>query len=75
MQIDGLPATVEALSHPALVNFGHFTAMQVRRGAVRALELHLARLRAAHLDLFGTHLDTDRVQPLMRRAVADRADA
>ena len=75
VQIDGIRATVDALSHPALVNYGHFTAMQVRHGAVRGLELHLARLRAAHLELFGTNLDTDRVQRLMRRAVAQRPDA
>lgn len=75
LQIDGIPATVEGLAHPALVNYAHFTAMQVRHGAVPGLELHLARLRAAHLELFGTNLDTDRVQRLMRRAVAQRPDA
>lgn len=62
LHIDGAPATVEALSHPAPVNYGHFTAMQVRHGAVRRLQLHLGRLRAAHLELFRTDLDTGGVR-------------
>ncbi|SFO31799.1 Amino-transferase class IV [Actinomadura madurae] len=30
IEVNGRPATAEALAHPALVNYGHFTAMQVR---------------------------------------------
>lgn len=75
VELDGAPPTSEELSYPALVNYGHFTAMQVRGGAVRGLDLHLLRLRDAHLELFGGDLDTDRVRRLMRRAVAERPDA
>ncbi|MGH8862549.1 MAG: aminotransferase class IV [Jatrophihabitantaceae bacterium] len=74
VEIDGTRPTPEELLHPALVNYGHFTAMQVRGGAVRGLDLHLARLRDAHFELFGTEVDTGRVRRLMRRAVAARAD-
>lgn len=63
------------MSHLALVNYGHFTSMQVRRGRVRGLDLHLSRLGVAHLELFGATLDTVGLRSLMRGAVADQADA
>ncbi|WP_207939157.1 hypothetical protein [Actinomadura darangshiensis] len=44
IEVDGRPATAEALAHPAIVNYGHFTAMQVRSGRVRGLAAHLRRL-------------------------------
>lgn len=75
MQVDGTGATPEELSHLALVNYGHFTAMQVRAGAVRGLDLHLRRLRDSHVELFGVELDTEWVRQLMRRAIAERPDA
>lgn len=51
--IDGEAADVAALAVPALVNYGHFTAMQIRHGAVRGLANHLRRVDAAHRELFG----------------------
>ena len=39
---NGQPAQVEDLL-PALVNYGHFTSLQVRDHAVQGLDLHLAR--------------------------------
>jgi hypothetical protein len=39
--VDGEAASAAALAVPALLNYGHFTAMQVRDGAVRGR-------RAAH---------------------------
>lgn len=44
-EINGEPATVEALSHPAVRDHGHFTSMRIRRGAVRGRSL--PRPRAA----------------------------
>ncbi len=72
VEIDGHLPEVEDLIHPALVNFGHFTAMQVRGGAVRGLHRHLLRLRNAHFELFGTEIETEAVRSHMRSAVADR---
>jgi branched-subunit amino acid aminotransferase/4-amino-4-deoxychorismate lyase len=69
IHLDGKLPTVSDLEHPALVNYGHFTAMQIRGGRVRGLNNHLTRLREAHAELFGTHLDVDRVRGLMRQAV------
>ncbi|WP_129135466.1 aminotransferase class IV [Luteimonas sp. YGD11-2] len=59
---NGHPATAADLAHPALVNDGHFTTMQVRGGAVQGLELHLQRLADAHRTLFSRDLDTARVR-------------
>jgi branched-subunit amino acid aminotransferase/4-amino-4-deoxychorismate lyase len=60
--VDGEPASVAALTVPALVNYGHFTAMQVRKGAVRGLGSHLHRVDAAHRELFGHGLDAGAVR-------------
>ena len=46
-------ATVSLLDHEG---WGHFTAMQVRGGRVRGLGLHLARLEAAHREVYGRAL-------------------
>lgn len=58
-----------------LSSYAHYSSMQVRRGAVRGLDLHLARLGAQHRELFGTDLDRDRVRTLMRHAVSSLPDA
>lgn len=51
-EFDGRPATEEDLGRALFFNYGHFTAMQVRGGRVRGLDLHLARLDAANRELF-----------------------
>jgi branched-subunit amino acid aminotransferase/4-amino-4-deoxychorismate lyase len=42
---------------------------------VRGLNLHLARLEAASVELFGEPVGEDRLRDLMRAALADRTDA
>ena len=76
MTCNGRPAQVEDLL-PALVNYGHFTSLQVRGGAVQGLDLHLARLSQATRELFGSELDTTQVQCWMAQALrlAGQADA
>ncbi|MGH3748811.1 MAG: aminotransferase class IV family protein [Micromonosporaceae bacterium] len=71
IEINGLPPTAEMLSYPALVNYGHFTAMQVRNGKTRGLRLHLERLDAAHQELFDVGLDGDQVRDRIRHALGD----
>lgn len=56
-------------------SYGHFTAMQVRSGAVRGLELHLTRLASANREMFDADVDGDRVRELVRHALGDVADA
>jgi branched-subunit amino acid aminotransferase/4-amino-4-deoxychorismate lyase len=54
---------------------GHFTAMQVRGGRTRGLDLHLARLAAANEELFGAPLDRDAVRGLIRHALGSIENA
>jgi branched-subunit amino acid aminotransferase/4-amino-4-deoxychorismate lyase len=53
----------------ALVNYGHFTSLQVRGGAVQGLDLHLRRLRQGTAELFGSTLDGTQVQAWMQAAL------
>ena len=69
--LNGKPATADDLRALALVNYGHFTSLQVRDGAVQGIELHQQRLVAATRELFGATLDFPAVRGQMRAAVAD----
>ncbi|MGE6333231.1 aminotransferase class IV family protein [Stenotrophomonas sp. NPDC077659] len=73
---NGQSAQVEDLL-PALVNYGHFTSLQVRDHAVQGLDLHLARLSQATRELFGSELDTAQVRGWMAQSLqqAGQADA
>ncbi|WP_241729922.1 hypothetical protein [Pseudomonas sp. SST3] len=51
--INGQPVTALQLNPLAFAGFAHFTAMQVRNAKVKALDLHLDRLRNASLAFFG----------------------
>ena len=74
-QIDGRPATALDLSPLAFAGFAHFTAMQVRDGGVRGLDLHLGRLRSASLSLFGQAMRDEDVLAHVSTAIADGPDA
>lgn len=67
---NGRPATAGELAPLAFAGYAHFTAMQVRDGAVRGLDLHLQRLRTASQALFGQALPDDEVRAAMRAARA-----
>jgi branched-subunit amino acid aminotransferase/4-amino-4-deoxychorismate lyase len=76
VEIDGRATTAGQLRAVALANYGHFTAMQVRDGCVRGLDLHLARLTAATQEVFQAGLDADAVRDHIRHALgADTPDA
>ena len=66
---NGERATAQQLANAALFNYGHFTTLQVRDGAVRGLDLHLQRLRQGNQALFGAALDTARLREQMRAAL------
>ncbi|WP_407352227.1 aminotransferase class IV [Luteimonas sp. R10] len=68
--IDGRPAPADALRALALANYGHFSTMQVRGGAVQGFDLHLRRLRDATRELFGCDLDPERTRGELRRALS-----
>ena len=73
---NGRPATTEDLAPLAFAGYAHFTAAQAREGRVRALDLHLERLRTASVELFGRALPGEEVRsyaPGLRGGTADRA--
>ena len=72
--IDGAPASVEDLTYLAHVNYGAYTSFAVEGGAVRGLDLHLARLENAAFELFGEGVGEAVLRDLMRDACRDRPD-
>jgi len=72
MQIDGRPASAADLGHFALSNYGAFTSMQVEDGGVRGLDLHLARLDAEAVELFGVAVPEPTLRQRMRQALDGR---
>ncbi|TDC26034.1 branched-chain amino acid aminotransferase [Streptomyces sp. 8K308] len=71
VQRNGRPAAAEELAPLAFAGHAHFTAAQVRGGRIRGLDLHLARLRSASVELFGRALPDERVRELLRAALAE----
>jgi len=55
--------------------WGHFSAMQVRGGRTRGLDLHLARLQEAHREMYGRELGGAEVRARIRHALPDQLDA
>ena len=73
MQIDGRPASAADLGHFALSNYGAFTSMQVEDGGVRGLDMHLARLEAEAVELFGVAVPEATLRERMRQALDGRS--
>ena len=73
--IDGRAATADDLAHQALVNYGAYTSFRVEDGGTRGLGLHLARLEAAAVELFGESPGEARLRDLMRGALDRRGEA
>jgi branched-subunit amino acid aminotransferase/4-amino-4-deoxychorismate lyase len=72
-EVNGRPATAGELRALALGGYGHFTAMQVRGGRTRGLQLHLDRLDAASRKMFGAALEGSQVRHLIRHALGASA--
>jgi branched-subunit amino acid aminotransferase/4-amino-4-deoxychorismate lyase len=75
IEVNGREADQAAVSLLDHEGWGHFTAMQVRSGRARGLDLHLARLEAAHHDVYGRALDGQEVRARIRHALDGRGDA
>ncbi|WP_017593168.1 aminotransferase class IV family protein [Nocardiopsis potens] len=73
-ELNGRPAAAGELAPLAFAGYAHFTAVQVRGGRVRGLDLHLERLRAASVELFGRALPDDLVRARLRSALAGGPD-
>jgi branched-subunit amino acid aminotransferase/4-amino-4-deoxychorismate lyase len=75
IEVNGRAADEAAVSILEHEGWGHFTAMQVRRGRTRGLDLHLSRLEAAHRDVYGRALDGEEVRAGIRHALGGQLDA
>jgi branched-subunit amino acid aminotransferase/4-amino-4-deoxychorismate lyase len=73
--VDGFPAAEADLRHQALVNYGAYTSFRIESGGVRGLDLHLARLESAAVELFGQAVGHGRLRALMRSALGPRQEA
>lgn len=73
-QRNARPATAEDLAPLAFAGYAHFTAMQVRGGGIRGLDLHLQRLREASQNLFGQSHDDEQVRAALRSALEQAGD-
>ncbi len=74
-EVNGREAGQAELSLLEHEGWGHFTAMQVRGGRTRGLDLHLARLEAAHQEVYGRPLGGQEVRDRIRHALGGRPDA
>ena len=75
IEVNGREADDAAVSLLEHEGWGHFTAMQVRRGRTRGLDLHLLRLEAAHREVYGRALSGEEVRAGIRHALSGRPDA
>lgn len=67
--LNGKSANAADLAPLAFAGYAHFTAMQVRGGQIRGLDLHLDRLRNASDELFGRHLADEVLRDWLRNAI------
>lgn len=72
LSVDGRPATPDDLASLALVNYGAYSSFRLEEGSVRGLDLHVARLEAQAVELFGEPVGESRLRDLIRTAVNGR---
>lgn len=78
LELNGHVPDLAETQRLATVNYGHYTSMQVRAGAVRGLALHFARLADGNEDFFGYRADfaaEHRLRELIRHALGGVGDA
>jgi len=75
IEVNGHGADETAVSLLEHEGWGHFTAMQVRGGRTRGLGLQLARLEAAHREVYGRALSGEEVRARVRHALGGQPDA
>jgi len=75
IEVNGREANQAAVFLLEHEGWGHFTAMQVRGGCTRGLDLHLSRLAAAHHEVYGLALSGPEVRARIRHALGGRPDA
>ncbi|GAA0502495.1 hypothetical protein Ade02nite_37190 [Paractinoplanes deccanensis] len=78
LELNGRVPDLAEIHRLATINYGHFTSMQVRSGAVKGLALHMARLADGNEEFFGWKMGVDdeaRVVSLIRHALGTARDA
>src|SRR5256886_609434 len=75
IEVNGREADQAVMSLLDHEGWGHFTAMQVRGGRARGLDLHLSRLEAAHQEVYGRVIAGPEVRSRIRHALGGRLDA
>jgi branched-subunit amino acid aminotransferase/4-amino-4-deoxychorismate lyase len=75
IEVNGHQADQAAMFLLEHEGWGHFTAMQVRGGRARGLDLHLSRLEAAHREMYERALDGQEIRARIRHALGTRLDA
>jgi branched-subunit amino acid aminotransferase/4-amino-4-deoxychorismate lyase len=75
IEVNGHEPDEAALSLLEHEGWGHFTAMQVRGGRARGLDLHVARLEAAHREVYRRALGGGEVRGRIRHALGGQPDA
>jgi branched-subunit amino acid aminotransferase/4-amino-4-deoxychorismate lyase len=75
VEVNGQEADQAGLSLLEYEGWGHFSSMQVRGGRTRGLDLHLARLEAAHGEIYGRVLGGPEVRARIRHALGGQRDA
>ncbi len=68
---NGQPAVLDDLAPLAMLNYGHFTAMQARGGRVQGLQHHFERLQGATQALFASELDVPLLRRHLRKALGE----
>ena len=69
--LNGAPVTLADLPKLATLNTGHFTAMQISAGKVKGRQLHLDRLEASSITLFGCSVPVEKLLSYIRTSVGD----
>lgn len=70
-ELNGKQVTTADLQALMALQFGHFTAMQVRHKQVKGLERHLHRLEQSSKKLFGCHMPANRIMTCLRNILTD----
>ncbi|WP_372409035.1 aminotransferase class IV [Streptomyces luteireticuli] len=70
VQVNGRAADTDPMFTTLMGGYGHMTAMQIRDGRVRGLDLHVTRLDTATRELFGEGLDGALVRERIRQGLA-----
>lgn len=71
-ELDGRPLTITDMPKLMALQYGHFTAMQVRQRQVKGLSLHLERLAGSSRQLFGCRVPEQHIVDCLHRITGEQ---